>query len=407
MDEQLPLRSIKVLDLSSVLMGPYATLQMADMGAEVIKIEPLRGEVLRHYHPYKNPGMNGVFMNLYRNKKSVAIDLKHPDGNEAFRRLVTQADVVVHNFRPSVAERLNIAYSQLAEINPGLVYCQAYGFGSDGPYGEKPAYDDLIQAASGLTSMYQRVRGDQEYVPSMVSDKTVGLMITNAVLGALVAREKSGKGCEIEVPMFESMVSFNLMENQNGQVFEPPIGEFGWTRTLSTERKPFKTKDGFACLLPYSDQNWRDFLTEIGSGDLMDDVKYSRLPERVRHIDDLYALVREAAPTKTTSEWIKFCDDRAIPAVAVNDLPDLWSNEHLLAVDFFQTMQHPTEGEYKTWRSPFRFGDTYPVGHKPAPTLSQDTVTVLSSAGYTLEEIELLAGSEAILLPKDYVGATE
>lgn len=401
METNLPLKSIKVLDLSSVLMAPYATFQMADMGADVTKIEPLRGEVLRHYHPFKNAGMNGVFMNLYRNKKSVALDLKHPDGNEAFRRLVAQYDVVIHNFRPSVAERLNITYKQLSAVNPKLVYCQAFGFGSDGPYGEKPAYDDLIQAASGLTSMYERVHGEQQYVPSMVSDKTVGLMIANAVLAALVGRSLSGKGCEVEVPMFECMVSFNLMENQNGQVFEPPIGDFGWTRTMSKERKPFKTKDGYACLLPYSDENWKDFLSEIGRGELIEDPRYSRLPERVRHIDDLYKLVHEASPSKTTDDWISFCDARGIPAVAVNDFGDLWSNIHLKEVGFFQTLSHPTEGTYKSWRSPFRFGAVKQKDHDPAPTLSRDAKTVLTSCGFSAEEIMKLAAAKAILLPTD------
>ena len=254
-----PLTGIRILDLTSVIMGPFATHILADLGADVIKIESPEGDSVRHYQPARHPGMSGVFLNLHRNKRSVVLDLKQDAARAALNRLIETADVFVHNLRPKTIERLGYGYDAVRAIKPDIVYCGAYGFSAKGPYGDKAAYDDLIQAGSGVAALIGEVHGEPAYVPTVICDKLAGQAIAYAVLAALFQRSRGGGGQAIEVPMLETTVEFNLVEHMSGFGFEPPRSRPGFPRLMDRSRKPYRTQDGYACILPYSDRNWLDF----------------------------------------------------------------------------------------------------------------------------------------------------
>lgn len=386
-----PLDGLRILDLSTVVMGPYASHLLADMGADVVKLEPPSGDQVRFYKPQRGSDLSGLFMSLHRNKRSIVLDLKDPDAQAAFARLAADFDVVLHNFRPQVARRLGATYEQLGATNPRVIVCKIYGFGADGPYAAKPAYDDVIQAASGLSALHARVRGVPQYVPSMVCDKIVGQAAALAILAACFKRAKHGCGSEVEVPMFETMVAFNMAENLAMATFDPPMGRIGWARNISPMRKPFRTADGYACLLPYSDRNWHDFLAHAGQSAVMDDPRFRTLADRAQNIDALYAYVEEAALTRTTAEWVAFCDAHGIPCSPVNEMEDLFEDEHLAAVQMFQRAEHPTEGAYRLWRSPMRFDGADWALQRHAPHLGEHTREVLAEAGFSPDDITRLA----------------
>ena len=388
-----PLQGVRVVDLTSVVLGPYATRILADMGADVIKVETPSGDQTRHYRPMRSDGMAGYYMNLNRNKRSVSLDLKRPEGMRALMKLVAGAQVFVHNMRQQAADRLGVGYAAVREVNPDIVYCAAVGFGSTGPYAAKAAYDDVIQAGSGLASLSARVEGDPSYAPTVLCDKITGQAVAYAVLGALYQQARGGGGQALEVPMLETAVEFALVEHLHAATFEPPLGEHGFGRVLSRYRKPFRTADGFMCILPYSDQNWQDFFQFTGRGDFQGDPRFASLADRAPHIDRLYALVEEEAPQHTNAEWIAFCDRVSIPCMPVHALEDLASDAHLQAVGMFQAKVHPTEGPYRLVRSPITFGgSTFEVRHH-APRLGENTREVLREAGVSEEDIDALVSS--------------
>jgi crotonobetainyl-CoA:carnitine CoA-transferase CaiB-like acyl-CoA transferase len=394
---QGPLQGVRVVDLTSVVLGPYATRILADMGADVIKVETQQGDQTRHYQPMRNAGMAGYFMNLNRNKRSVVLDLKRPDGLQALMKLVASAQVFVHNMRQQAADRLGVGYEAIRTVNPDIVYCAAVGFGSTGPYAAKAAYDDVIQAGSGLASLAARVRGLPEYAPTVLCDKFTGQAVAYAVLGALYQRARGGGGQAVEVPMLETAVEFALVEHLHAATFEPPLGEHGFSRVLSRHRKPYRTADGYMCILPYSDRNWEDFFKFTGRVEFEGDPRFKSLAERAQHIDRLYQLVEEEAPSHSNAEWIEFCDRVSIPCMPVHALEDLAEDEHLRAVGMFQRKVHPSEGAYRSVRSPITFGaSTFDVRHH-APRLGENTREVLLEAGMTEEEIaNLLAARSAV-----------
>jgi crotonobetainyl-CoA:carnitine CoA-transferase CaiB-like acyl-CoA transferase len=370
------LEGIRVLDLTSVVMGPYATRILGDMGADVIKIEPPEGDMLR---PAGGARLSPVMMNLYRNKRSVVLDLKDANGKAALEALIPTADVLVHNLRPQVMERLGFTYEAVRALKPDIVYCAATGFGSDGPYREKPAYDDLIQAASGFAAASLPLTGEPGYAPAVICDKLVGQAIVYSILGGLLQRARGGGGQAIEVPMFEVAIDFNLVEGLGGAVFTPRRGPTGWPRLKTLERRPFRTADGFACILPYSAKNWFDFFDEVGRGEWK--ARYADAGERTASIDTLYAMIREEAPKRTTAEWITFCDAANIPCMPVLTVEDMPHDPHLRAVDLMPIREHPSEGPYYALRQPMRFGAApYQLRHH-APALGEHTAEVLAEVG--------------------------
>ncbi|HYM33227.1 MAG TPA: CoA transferase [Candidatus Cybelea sp.] len=389
------LAGIRVLDLTTVLMGPFATQILGDLGADVVRIEGVGADVFRDLPPSRHPGMAGFQLNLHRNKRSVALDLKQPAAITALLRLVETADVFVHNMRPKAIGRLGLDYASLKKRNLAIVYCGAYGFSREGPYGEKAAYDDAIQAASGLAGLFAEADGAPRYVPSVICDKVAGMTVAYAILAALLHRERGGGGQEIEVPMFEANVAFNLIEHLGPFAFEPPLGDFGWKRAMSKNRKPYRTADGYACLLPYSDENWRDFFGFIGQAELATDTRFATYEGRTQNVDALYAVVERAALRHTTAEWMEFCDRVSIPAMPVMNPKRAWDDPHLRATGFLATADHPTEGRYKTIGSPARFLSTPAELRRHAPRQGEHTAEILAEAGMSEADIDVLIRSGA------------
>ena len=385
-----PLSGIRILDLTGVVMGPFATHILADLGADVIKVESPAGDSTRNYKPLRHEGMAGIFLNLHRNKRGLLLDLKRPEGREALNRLIATADAFVHNMRPKAAARLGFDYPAVRAIKPDIVYCGAYGFGAAGPYGDKAAYDDLIQAGSGIAGLNGAVHGEPAYVPTVLCDKLAGQAIAWAMLAALLQRSRGGGGQAIEVPMLETSIEFTLIEHMIGAAFDPPMGKMGFVRLLSRRRKPYRTKDGYACILPYSDDNWRDFFDFVGRTGFKADPRFGRLASRVEHIEILYGLIEEEAPKRSSAEWVAFCDAKSIPCMPVRNLDDLAEDPHVKAVGLFGTAEHPSEGRYRTVRSPVNFsGAPFQIRHH-APRLGEHSAEVLAEAGYSAVEIEAL-----------------
>ena len=386
------LSGVRILDLTSVIMGPYATHMLADLGADVIKIEAPTGDTARLHPPFGAPGITGAFLNLNRNKRSVVLDLKSPGGKLALDKLLETADVIVHNLRAPVMERLGFTYEHCRSIKSDIVYCAAYGFGADGPYGPKPAYDDLIQAGSGFAALSIPITDAASYAPSVIFDKISGLAISNAILAGLFDRERTGEGQDIEVPMFETAIEFNLMETFAGAAFEPAKGKPGYPRIQVRERKPFRTADGFACIMPYSDKNWQDFFTFIGRDELVGDPRFLALGERSSHFPFLYGLIEECATRHTTSEWVEFCDRANIPCMPVIDLADIGHDPHIKAVGLFETVEHPHAGKYHSIRRPASYSAAPFELRYHAPMLGEHSREVLVEAGFSEAEIREALG---------------
>lgn len=379
-----PLEGVRIIDLTRVIMGPFATRIMADMGADVIKIESAEGDSLRTYNPLRNAGMSGAFMHVNRNKRSIVLDLKTDEGRAALDRLIETADVFVHALRPSSVARLGYDYDRVKSLKPDIIYCGAHGFSTKGPYGDKAAYDDAIQACSGIAALFAANGGEPRYVPTVLCDKLAGQAIAYSVIAALFARSNGAGGQSIEVPMFETAIDFNILEHVCGSLFDPPLGPPGYERVLSADRKPYRTADGYACILPYSDKNWRDFLAFVGKPEMAEDKRYALLADRVRHIKDLYKLIAEEAPKKTTEEWMTFCDSVTIPCMPVLSMNDLPQDPHIQAVGLFSPAHHPSEGPYTVLRAPVTFSNSdFQVRHH-APTLGQNTEEILNEIGLTL-----------------------
>jgi crotonobetainyl-CoA:carnitine CoA-transferase CaiB-like acyl-CoA transferase len=385
-----PLTGIRILDLTSVIMGPFATRILADMGADVIKVESPEGDSVRHYQPQRSHGMSGNTLNLQRNKRSIVLDLKRPECRAALNRLIETADVFVHSLRPKAIERLGYAYEQVRAIQPRIVYCGAYGFSARGPYRDKAAYDDLIQAGSGVAALYEQLHGAPTYVPTVICDKLTGQAIAYSILAALLHRERGGGGQAIEVPMLETTVDFNFVEHMGGFGFEPPLGKPGFPRLMDRSRKPYRTRDGYACILPYSDRNWHDFYQFTGRTEFQDDPRFTRLPERVKHIRILYRMVEEEAAQRTTAEWVAFCDRVSIPCMPVLALADLPEDPHLKQVGLFEIADHPSEGLYRVVRQPVSFSAVPFRIRRHAPRLGEHTGQVLAEVGFSEAEIARL-----------------
>ncbi|HEV7912722.1 MAG TPA: CoA transferase [Albitalea sp.] len=386
-----PLQGVRIVDLTTMGMGPYATQILADLGADVIKVEAPDGDAVRRVGPMRHPGMGAGFLTLNRNKRSVVLDLKQPDGLAAFRELLKDADALVYNVRPAAMARLGLDHDSVAAINPRLVYCGLYGFRQDGPYGEKPAYDDMIQGLSALPSLFaQAGDGSPRYVPMALADQAVGLVGVYALMGALLARERTGRGQAVDVPMFESMAQFVMTLHTGGATFDPPMGATGFQRHLAPERRPFATADGFICMLLYTDLQWARFFELIGQPQLRDDPRFRGVTERGRHVGPLYAMIAETFAARPTAEWMTLLAAADIPAMPLHTLDSLLADPHLAEIGFFEWVEHPTEGRIRTMDVPTRWSDTPPQVRRQAPALGQHSVEVLREAGLSQDRIERL-----------------
>jgi crotonobetainyl-CoA:carnitine CoA-transferase CaiB-like acyl-CoA transferase len=390
-----PLQGIRILDLSAVLMGPFATQILGDMGADVIKVEIPGGDNSRYITKGHHEGMGGNTMNLQRNKRGIVLDLKKPSAKKALLRMVESADVFFYNIRPQAIERLGLSYEAIKAINPRIIYCGAYGYHRDGPYGEKGAYDDLIQGISGIAALNARIYGEPRYVPAVMCDKISGLTVVYSITAALLHRERTGEGQQVDVTMFEAMVAFNMLEHIRDHVFEPPLKKLGYDRLLTPHRRPFNTADGYVCMLPYSDANWRDVFIFAGRAELAEEERFSTIRRRTENIDTLYGILADMVTGHTTAEWIEFCDGHNIPSSPVLDLEDMFEDPHLKQTGFFEPAHHPTEGDYKMIGFPVRF-EKSPMGlHRHAPRLGEHSREVLSEAGLSEEEITAMVAEGA------------
>lgn len=383
-----PLAGVRIIDLTTIVMGPLATRALGDLGADVIRVEPPEGDFMRDFEPKRSPNMSAFSMNVNRNKRSVVLDLKTEAGRNALLDLTETADAFVTNLRPRALESLRLTDDEIRARRPDIVYCSATGFGQAGPYADRPAYDDVIQAASGLASMFAWMGDEPAYIPSIVADKVASLHITYAVLAGLYCRATTGRGDFIEVPMAESLAAFNLVEHLSGHTFEPPEGDFSYQRLMTTHRKPRRSADGWICILPYSDQNWRDFFRLSGLERYVDDERFSSVNARIVNVDALYGLLEDVVATKTTQDWMALCDQHSIPAAPVVDLVDLGADPHFAAVELIQEHDHPTEGRYRVVRDPLLFRSGSPGIHHPAARLGAHTAEVLAEIGYDQRAIE-------------------
>ena len=371
-----PLAGIRVVDLTSMVMGPYSTQIMADMGADVIKIEPPEGDNTRYISVGPAHGMAGVFVNVNRGKRSVVLDLRTDDGKQALRALIASADVFIHSMRAKAIAKLGFSYEAVREINPAIVYTNCYGYSRRGPDRDLPAYDDTIQAECGIPYVQQLMTGKADFVGTIMADKVAGLTVLYATTMALFHRQRSGEGQEVEVGMFETMASFMLVEHANGAMFDPPLSKAHYPRAVAPNRRPYKTKDGYISALVYNDKHWSLFVEAVKPG--WAGPELATLAQRARQIDRVYGLLGETFVERTTQEWLTLLVGLGIPAAPLRSTDELFENEHLNAVGFFETVETP-QGTVRFPGVPSWFSQTPGKVAGPAPMLGEHTREILDS----------------------------
>ena len=378
------LGGIRIVDLTSVIFGPYATMMLADLGADVIKIEPPTGDTFRMSgKPAKTKGMGACHMTLGRGKRSVALDLKQAADKEVLRKLLATADVFIHNIRADAIERLGFDYESVKALKPDIIYVHCVGFGSDGPYAELQAYDDVIQGLTGCTDMICKVDGNPapRFLPMAAADKVAGLYGAQAVQAGIIHKLRTGNGQHIEVPMFETMTHFSYEEHLFGATFVPPNGPILYTRQIDPERQPYKTLDGYLCIVLYTDDKQVEFFHRTGNGHYMSEPRFADRVARFKNLSELFAVMGEIIATQTTAYWVDWCRTNSIPAMPAHRVEEVMSDPHLVATGFFRERQHPTEGTYIEMQPPLRFSGSAPRDLRMAPQICEHTDEVLAELG--------------------------
>ena len=387
-----PLAGFRIVDMSTVLMGPVATQVLGDYGADVIKVEPPEGDVMRHAGAARTPRMGAMYLANGRNKRSIVLDIKKPAGKEALFAFCRSADVFIHNVRPAAMQRAGLGYEDLRALNPSIVYVALVGYSELGPYANQPAFDDIIQAGAGVSGLFVRAgHSEPVFVPMTMADRITGLTAAHATLAALLMRERTGIGQSIEVPMFETLVQTVLGDHLNGKAFTPPIGDSGYSRLLTPYRRPYKTLDGYIAATPYNDKQFRAFYAAIGRADEIDsNPLLGSQSARASNYHATYAQLAEIIATKTTDEWLTLCRANEVPCTRVNSIDDLLSDPHLEAVGFFQPTDHPTEGRIVQMRPSTRWSTADVSIRRHAPRIGEQSVELLAEAGFDADQIEAM-----------------
>ena len=389
-----PLSGVRVLDMTAVLMGPYCTQILSDLGADVIKIESPEGDITRQIGPGLRDGNSGLYYTLNRGKRSVLLDLKRDDAKAAVLKMVETCDVFVHSVRAPAMKRLGLTYDTLSAVNPGLVYANLYGFGLGGCYAGQPAYDDVIQGMTGVPHLEAQAAGEPRYLANVMADKVSGLSAAYAIMAALFAHAKTGVGQEVSISMFETMSAFMLTEHMTGAVFSPPISEPVYQRIVAKERKPFKTKDGYVGATIYNNKHWHRFTDIVGQPGLRGDARFQDIPSRLKNVSAYYELLQTFTLQRTTEAWLEALNEAEIPAARINSTADLLTDPHLEQVGFFKTLEHPIDGTLKFPGPPIEFSKTPAEIQSGPPELGEHTASVLSEFGFSEEEISSLGVGE-------------
>jgi crotonobetainyl-CoA:carnitine CoA-transferase CaiB-like acyl-CoA transferase len=394
-----PLAGVRVIDMTTVIMGPYATQILADYGADVIKVEPPTGDIIRNGAPMRNPRMGAMFLQANRNKRSIALDVKKESARRLLMRLTARADVFVTNVRPAAMRRAGLGPEAVRATNPRLVHVSLVGYGENGPYAGRPAYDDLIQGITAMPWLYGHSYGQEPgFIPMTAADRIVGLNAVHVILAALLERDRSGEGQAVELSMFEAAAQFVLGDHLGGRAFEPAIADAGYRRVLTVDRRPYRTQDGYLCVLVYTDRNWKNFIEAVRDiEDLSADPRLVGHVTRSRNFNDISVVMARIFEQRTTAHWVAELQARDIPCVALNDLDALIDDPHLAAVDFFTAMEHPTEGAIRLTGIPSRWSRSQPAITRHPPGLGEHSIEIAREAGFSDEEITALTAEGALI----------
>lgn len=393
-----PLKGVRVLDLTSVVVGPVCTWRLGQYGAEVIKVENPEGDLMRGLGGQSPTGQHsGTYLHLNRGKRNICLDLKKPSSRKVMQRLIESADVIVANMRPQALERLGLDAASIRDRHPEKIYCLITGYGTDGPYSGLPTYDSVVQGATGMAGLTLRRDGTPNYVPMLICDHVAGEIAAGAILAAMVERRTTGKGCSIEVPMFETMAAFVMQEHLAQHSFDPPVGPPGDLRLLSPHNRPVQTANGWISFTVNTDPQVKAFLRVTGRDDLLEDPRFNSVAARAKNVKEWFELRGAPLTSKSTKEWVALMRSVDIAVQPCNTLESLPEDEHLQAVGLVSSEQHPTEGKVAAIRSTIRFDDTYPPLRGPSQPKGWETRSVLLDAGYSPEEVATLIGEGAAI----------